>query len=91
MPFLQNIFVFRDGERPCLVSLHRTSEVIEVVPTHLDKVGLDPVNEMRAWEQRLEKEEVIRAQQTKTIRQSLAAASPFAVAEDTKKKEDRRV
>ena len=83
--------MYRDGERPCLVSLHRNSEVIEVVPTQLDQVGLDPVNNMRAWEQRLEKEEIIRRRQTKNMRQSLAASSPFAVSEDTKKTEDRRV
>ena len=79
--------IFRKGERPCLVSLHKTGEVIEVVPTQLDKVGLDPFNKMRAWEQRLAKEEEIMQNRVKIKGFSSVQSSPFAVTVNTEKKD----
>jgi len=80
----------REGERPCLVSLHTDGKLIEVVPTLLDRVGLDPTNEMRAWEQRLEKEESLR-QRAPLLKKrfSILRSSPFAVTETNKKEEDK--
>merc|ERR1719155_69609 len=78
-----------DGERPCLVSMHATGALVEVVPTKLDRVGLDPVNEMRAWEQRLEKEEALRQKPRDPNRFSVSRASPFAVTVSEKKEEDK--
>ena len=81
--------IVRDGERPCLVSMHATGALVEVVPTKLDRVGLDPVNEMRAWEQRLEKEEALRQKPRDPNRFSVSRASPFAVTVSEKKEEDK--
>ena len=73
-----------------MVSLHTDGKLIEVVPTLLDRVGLDPTNEMRAWEQRLEKEESLR-QRAPLLKKrfSILRSSPFAVTETNKKEEDK--
>ena len=72
-----------------MVSLHTDGKLIEVVPTLLDRVGLDPVNEMRAWEQRLEKEESLRQRAPQLKRFSISRSSPFAVTETNKEEEDK--